>query len=483
VSGIDSAMMLAILPELLILLVAAVVLLTDLVVHDNKCPRLLGWLTVGGLAVTMVASLAFARPPQEGAAVWGGMLRHDWLAFVFQMVFILGAAVTALFAMDIENLGRRGEFYILLLASTLGMSLMAAANDLVMLYLAIETASIPMYILVGFLHADRKSTEAGFKYLLFGAMASSVMLYGFSLLYGFTGTTRLAALPRAIAESGMSAGVLGAIVVLILTGFAFKTSVVPLHFWAPDVYQGAPTPVTGFLSTASKAAGFAVLMRVFMAALPEASMPYWAAALAAISVATMTLGNTLAIAQKDIKRMLAYSSIAHAGYILVGLVALNELGITGVVFYLGVYLLSNLVAFGVVAMVEKADGSTEIADYAGLGKRSPWLALALMVALLSLSGTPPFGGFVGKAWLFGAAVKADLVWLAIIGVLNSVVAMYYYIVVFKVAYFDPPKKEGKIAVSTSYTIGLTVLAVAVLLVGIAFAPWFAWAQKAAAVLF
>jgi len=269
---------------------------------------------------------------------------------------------------------------------------------------------------------------------------------------------------------------------LMLVGFGFKTSVVPLHFWAPDVYQGAPTPVTGFLSTASKAAGFAVLLRVLLSAFPQATMPYWGALLAAVSVATMVLGNTLAIAQKDIKRMLAYSSIAHAGYILVGLVALTRLGYAAVIFYLGVYLLSNLVAFGVVAMVEKADGSNEIADYAGLGKRAPWLALALMFALLSLSGTPPFGGFVGKAWLFGAAVKADLVWLAIVGVLNSVIAMYYYIVVLKVAYFDPPTREGKITVSTSYTVGLVVLAAAVLFVGIAFTPWFAWAQKAAAAL-
>ncbi len=475
-------MMLAILPELLILLVAAAVLFVDLM-ERGKHPRLLGWITVGGLAVTFVASLLYARPPEGGALVWGGMLRHDWLAFVFQMVFIVGAAATALFAMDVENLGERGEFYILLLASTLGMALMAGAADLVMLYLAIETTSIPMYILAGFLHADRKSNEAGFKYLLFGAMASAVMLYGFSLLYGFTGATHLADLPSAIQTAGLGLSTVLGIMVLILVGFGFKTSVVPLHFWAPDVYQGAPTPVTGFLSTASKAAGFAVLVRVFMSAFPQSTVPYWGAMLAAVSVATMTLGNTLAIAQTDIKRMLAYSSIAHAGYILIGLVAMTELGVTGVIFYLGVYLLSNITAFAVVAMVEKADGSTAIEDYAGLGKRSPWLALALMVALLSLSGTPPFGGFVGKAWLFGAAVKANLVWLAIVGVLNSVVAMYYYIVVFKVAYFDPPKADNKITVSPSYTVGLVVLASAVLLVGIAFAPWFAWARQAAAVLF
>ncbi len=474
-------MMLAILPELLLLLVAAAVLFVDLM-ERGKHPRLLGWITVGGLLVTMAASLLYARPPQGGASLWGGMLRHDWLAFVFQMVFLVGAAATALFAMDVESLGKRGEFYILLLASTLGMMLMAAAGDLVMLYLAIETTSIPMYVLAGFLHGDLKSTEAGFKYLLFGAMASAIMLYGFTLLYGFTGETSLQALPVAIARSHLGMPALLGVLVLMLVGFGFKTSVVPLHFWAPDVYQGAPTPVTGFLSTASKAAGFAVLLRVLLSAFPQATMPYWGALLAAVSVATMVLGNTLAIAQKDIKRMLAYSSIAHAGYILVGLVALTRLGYAAVIFYLGVYLLSNLVAFGVVAMVEKADGSNEIADYAGLGKRAPWLALALMFALLSLSGTPPFGGFVGKAWLFGAAVKADLVWLAIVGVLNSVIAMYYYIVVLKVAYFDPPTREGKITVSTSYTVGLVVLAAAVLFVGIAFTPWFAWAQKAAAAL-
>ncbi len=474
-------MMLAILPELLLLLVAAAVLFVDLM-ERGKHPRLLGWITVGGLLVTMAASLLYARPPQGGASLWGGMLRHDWLAFVFQMVFLVGAAATALFAMDVESLGKRGEFYILLLASTLGMMLMAAAGDLVMLYLAIETTSIPMYVLAGFLHGDLKSTEAGFKYLLFGAMASAIMLYGFTLLYGFTGETSLQALPVAIARSHLGMPALLGVLVLMLVGFGFKTSVVPLHFWAPDVYQGAPTPVTGFLSTASKAAGFAVLLRVLLSAFPQATMPYWGALLAAVSVATMVLGNTLAIAQKDIKRMLAYSSIAHAGYILVGLVALTRLGYAAVIFYLGVYLLSNLVAFGVVAMVEKADGSNEIADYAGLGKRAPWLALALMFALLSLSGTPPFGGFVGKAWLFGAAVKADLVWLAIVGVLNSVIAMYYYLVVLKIAYFDPPSREGKIAVGTSYTVGLVVLAAAVLFVGIAFMPWFAWAQKAAAAL-
>ncbi len=479
-SGINTADMLAILPEILILLVAAAVLVVDLF-ERGKHPRLLGWIAAGGLTLSIAVSIAYAMPPDKGQLVWGGMLRYDWLGFVFQMVFMLGAAATALFAMDIEHLGERGEFYILLLASTLGMTLMASAADLIMLYLAIETTSIPMYVLAGFIHPDRRSVESGFKYLLFGAMSSAVMLYGFSLLYGFTGETSLAALATAVTH--LSLPVVLGIVVLILVGFGFKTSVVPFHFWAPDVYEGAPTPVTGFLSTASKAAGFAVLVRVLLTAFGGSYMPYWGAILAAISVVTMTLGNTFAIAQKDIKRMLAYSSIAHAGYMLIGVVALSALGIAGVVFYLGVYLLSNITAFGVVAMVERADGTTGIADYSGLSKRAPWLALALMVALLSLSGTPPFGGFVGKVWLFGAAVSKNLTWLAIIGVLNSVVAMYYYLVVLKVAYFDPPAKPERVPVSASYTVGLTVLAAAVLLVGIAFAPWYSWAAKAAAVLF
>ena len=267
-------MLLAILPEIGLLVLAIVVLALDALLRKAKRPYL-GWVTAGGLVLVGVLAAIFARPGAEPQLIWGGMLRLDAVAFVFRLIFLSGAALTALFAADSPVLGKRGEFYALLLVSTLGMSLMAAASDLIMLYLAIETTSIPLYVLAGFLREDQKSAEAGIKYLLFGAMTSAVMLFGFSLLYGFTGETRLDLLVSA-AKSGTSVA-LGDLptlvyllpVMLILVGFGFKISAVPFHFWAPDVYEGAPTPVAGFLSTASKAAGFAVLLRVLVVVFPD----------------------------------------------------------------------------------------------------------------------------------------------------------------------------------------------------------------------
>jgi NADH-quinone oxidoreductase subunit N len=276
---------------------------------------------------------------------------------------------------------------------------------------------------------------------------------------------------------------------LVLVGFGFKISAVPLHFWAPDVYEGAPTPIAGFLSTASKAAGFAVLMRVLLAvfktdpALSPMALP-WPAIIAAISVATMTLGNTLALAQRNIKRMLAYSSIAHAGYALIGLVAVSNLGITSVVFYLVAYVITNLAAFGVVAAFGRVVGSDEIAAYAGMSRRSPWLALALMVAFLSLAGMPPFGGFVVKFAVFASAVQANQVWLAFVGVLNSIVGLYYYLTVLKVVYLYRSEDEDKpLPISKSYTTALIVLTLGIILIGTVFAPWFSVSNTAAAGLF
>ncbi len=482
--SIDSTMIRAILPELGLLVLAGLVLLFDALWAEER-KRGLGWLTAGGLTLIAVLSLALARP--TGAeAVWGGMLRHDGLAFVFKMLFLFGAAITALFAMDVETLGRRGEFYLLLLVSTLGMNLMAAAGDIIMLYLAVETTSIPLYVMAGFLKQDEKSTEAGFKYLLFGAMTSAIMLYGFSLLYGFTGETGLAAIAEAVRGGAMSPWLTLGVLALILVGFGFKVSAVPFHFWAPDVYQGAPTPVAGFLSTASKAAGFAVLLRVLSTLLPTVGgFPIWMPLVAALATITMTLGNVMALAQKDIKRLLAYSSIGHAGYMLVGVAAASELGVASVVFYLILYLLTNLAAFGIVAIFERVEGSNDIAAYAGLSRRKPWLALAMLTAFLSLAGVPPFAGFVGKVWLFAAAVERGLIWLAVVGVLNSIVGIYYYLVVLKVVYlYRSPETESRpLPISRPYRIALTVLSLGIILLGVVFGPWLAWAQGAAAALF
>jgi NADH-quinone oxidoreductase subunit N len=395
--------------------------------------------------------------------------------------------------MDTENLGNRGEFYLLLLASTLGMNLMAAAGDLVMLYLAIETTSIPLYVMAGFMTRDDKSAESGFKYLLFGALTSTVMLYGFSLIYGFTGTTNLYGIAEKIAISSQAqlplAVLMGALL-LAMVGFGFKVSAAPFHFWAPDVYEGAPTPVAGFLSTASKAAGFAVLLRVLLTAFPDL-LPSWSGVVAVLAVATMTIGNLLALAQKNIKRLLAYSSIAHAGYMLIGVIAIAptgmNLGAPSVIFYLIAYLLTNLASFGVVVAFSKVVGSDDIAAYKGMSRRAPGLALVMLVAFLSLAGMPPFGGFVAKVFVFAAAVEANYIWLAVVGVLNSIVGLYYYLTVLKVVYLyraDNPEDEQKpLPIPRPYALALVLLTIGIILMGTLFSPWFEWTRAAAAALF
>lgn len=478
----DSTMVLAITPEVLILVLAGLILIFDLVWPEDR-KRGLGWLTAGSLTLILILSLAFMRPDSNSQLMWGGMLRFDWLAFTFKMLFLFGAAITVLFAMDVDNLGVKGEFYILLLVSTLGMSLMAASADLIMLYLAIETTSIPLYILAGFFKRDDKSTEAGFKYLLFGAMTSALMLYGFSLLFGFTGTTNIRLMAAAIQAGAISPVILYGSLFLILVGFSFKISAVPFHFWAPDVYEGAPTPVAGFLSTASKAAGFAVFVGVLMIAFPSIS-ENWQIIVAILATATMTVGNFIALTQRNIKRLLAYSSIAHAGYVLVGVASNSVLGVTGVTLYLIVYLITNLASFGIVATFWRKTGSDEIKDYAGLSRRSPYLALAMLIAFLSLAGMPPFGGFVAKVLVFAAAVKADMVWLAFVGVINSIIGLYYYLVVLKVVYLYRSEEDDiPVPITRPYMIALTILSFGIIVIGAFFAPWFDWSITAAAVLF
>jgi NADH-quinone oxidoreductase subunit N len=355
-----------------------------------------------------------------------------------------------------------------------------------MLYLAIETTSIPLYVLAGFMLSDNRSTEAGFKYLLFGAMTSAIMLYGFSLLFGFAGTTDMYELASMAVASQLPLGVALGLVVLIVVGLGFKVSVVPFHFWAPDVYTGAPTPVAGFLSTASKAAGFAVLVRLFLVVFPDIAYD-WASILAVLSAITMTLGNLVALKQTNIKRLLAYSSIAHAGYAMIGVVAVTELGVTSVVFYLLAYILTNLAAFGIVMAFERVTGSDEIKDYSGMSRRSPGLAIAMLVAFLSLAGMPPFGGFVAKVFVFAAAVQVNMVWLAVVGILNSIVGVYYYLTVLKVVYLyrmeGEDEAEHPIPLTRPYAIGLVVLSVGILLIGTLFAPWFGFSGTAALNLF
>jgi NADH-quinone oxidoreductase subunit N len=471
--------MLTILPEICLVVFAAILIIVDLQLKREQ-KGYMAFVSFGGLALIFLLTIIFNRP-EAGAdpAIWAGMLRHDMLAFVFRLIFLAGAALTSLLAAEWDTVYKRGEFYILLVVSTLGMNLMASAGNLVMLFISIETASIPLYAMAGFMKDDEKSTEAGFKYLLFGAMTSAVMLYGFSLMYGFSGTADIYALADAFTT--VPSVPLFASLVLVLAGFGFKISMVPLQFWAPDVYEGAPTPITGFLSTASKAAGFSVLVRVLLAAFPVAD---WQIILAVLSAVTMTLGNLVAIWQTNIKRMLAYSSIAHAGYILMAVAAGNEFGVSSMLYYIITYLLTNLAAFGFVIVYYHQARTDEIEDYAGLSRRNPILAFGMLFTFLSLGGIPPLGGFFAKILVFSAAIEADLTWLAVIGVLNAVVALYYYLNVLKVVYLKRQVgDEIPMMVNPVHAIVLVICVVGVVLMGTVMAPWFQLTTEAASSLF
>ncbi len=472
----------AIIPEIALIVLAALLMVVDLSIKDEKKGSL-NLISLLGFIAVFVLILIFGKPG-ESESIWGGMLRNDWMAYTFQLVFTAGAALTVVFARGWKSVHKRGEFYALLTISTLGMSLMAAAGDIVMLFLAIETASIPLYVLAGFSKTDEKSVEAGFKYLLFGAVTSAVMLYGFSLLFGFTGTTNMYEMAAMIKAGNVAQIPLIGSILLLLVGFGFKVSIFPFHFWAPDVYEGAPTPITGFLSTASKAAGFAVLARVMLVVFPESIGGSWQMMFAVLSAITMTFGNLVALRQTNIKRMLAYSSIAHAGFILMGLASGSALGINGMTYYIAVYVLTNLAAFGFVVIYSKKFGTDEIKDYAGFSRRNAGLAFGMMFIFLSLGGIPPFGGFIAKILVFAAAVEAGLIWLAVIGVINAVIGLYYYLVVLKYVYLyrqegdEEPMQVDKMQSST-----LMLLVALVTIFGIVIAPVFDWMGEIANIFF
>lgn len=478
----EPTFVLAILPEILLLALAIGTLALDMLLKNTR-RTFMGWLTAIGLLSALVATLIFSQPSGEATLILGGMLRHDWLAYTFNVVLIFAAAITAIISVGIPEVAERGEYFALLIVAAMGMNLMAASADLMMLFLAIETTSIPLYILAGFLKSDDKSAESGLKYFLFGALTSAVMLYGFSLLYGLAGETNIYRLAQAMHLGELSPWLLGGTAALVLVGFAFKISAAPFHFWSPDVYEGAPTPITAFISTASKAAGFAVLVRFMLAVFPSIEFE-WTWTLAVLATLTMTIGNVLALVQTNIKRLLAYSSIAHAGYALIGLVALSTQGAASLVFYIATYILTNLVAFSVVIVFTRAAGSEEIADYAGLSRKAPGLSLALLIAMLSLGGMPPLVGFVAKFYVFAAAVQSGWIWLAFVGVLNAIVGLYYYLTVLKVVYLYRSEGDEKpLAVPPSYAIVLGVCSLAIILIGSLSGPWIDWSLNVAANLF
>jgi NADH-quinone oxidoreductase subunit N len=416
------------------------------------------WL--GGLAVALslaVLARVGARPP---AALFDGLLDVDPLSVFIRGLVLVATLVAVALAWKSPSVPerRRSEFHALLMVLAMGMCLLAGASHLLMVYVAMETVSLCSYLLVGF--DDRaRSSEAGLKYMLYGGVASGVMLFGMSLLYGLTGELGLGAVGAALAERApeLLATAAGrwaawAAVALVLAGFGFKIAAVPFHQWCPDAYEGAPTPFTALLSVGPKAAGFAVLVRFVAALAPGVGAAAgadeipWAVMLGLASAATMTLGNLVAIVQDNLKRMLAYSSIAHAGYLLLGVVVGGPAGVQAITLYLAVYVVMNMGAFAVVSAVDRATGSERIADYRGLGKRSPLLALAMVVLLVSLTGLPPTAGFVGKLYLFSALLEHGGPWywaLALLGVLNSVVSLFYYARVMRAMYLEAAPEGAK----------------------------------------
>ena len=378
-------------------------------------------------------------------ALFGGMFVHDGFTVFFTLLFCAIGAVAVLLSWDYVRRTRihQAEYYALLLCATLGMVLMAASNDLIMIFLGLELMSLALYVLVGFRRNQLESNEAALKYFLLGAFASGFFLYGIALLYGATGTTSLSRMAEFLAGAPAVANPLlltGGL--LLLVGFFFKVAAVPFHMWTPDAYEGAPTSVTAFMSVGAKAAAFAALLRFALRALGGVPAE-WVPVLSAVAMLTMTVGNVTALFQNNLKRMLAYSSIAHAGYILVAVAAGGPDGASAALFYLAVYSFMNLGAFGVLTLLGRgAQERVLMADLRGLGFRQPLLGLALTVFMISLGGIPPTAGFMGKVYVFGAALQAGLVPLVIVGVLNSVVSVFYYLRVTVALYMEEPSGEA-----------------------------------------
>jgi NADH-quinone oxidoreductase subunit N len=438
---IPAVNMTPILPEIFLSVLAMALLLIN-VFGPGGQKSYLAYLSFFGIVATAVLV----------GAGWGGHIESfsgsvvlDNFATFFKMIFLVAAGLTVLIAdsyMEREGCNQ-GELYPLILFAVVGMMLMASGTDLMTIFLGLEVMSVSLYVLAGFNRANKKSNEAGLKYFLLGAFSTGFMLYGMALIYGATGTTRLykiativGQMPHPSANIMLVAGML-----LMMTGFAFKIAAAPFHMWTPDVYEGAPTPMTAFMSAGPKAAGFAALLRIFLVALPSLQVE-WSQVLWVLAVLTMTVGNITALRQDNIKRVLAYSSIAHAGYALVGFVAGNGTGTAGILFYMLSYAFMNIGAFAIIILVsKKGETNGNVSDFAGLGFKRPMLAIFMTIFLFSLAGMPPTAGFIGKFYLFSGAIQKGYIWLAVIGVLNSAASVYYYLRVMVFMYMKEATEE------------------------------------------
>src|SRR5687767_909963 len=481
-------------PVLGMTLTGCLVMLADLFTPRRAEKSHLAILSLVGLAVT--AALSLLTWDYENRVAFSGMVVADNFTQFFNLLFVFITAVTVLLSqtqLERED-WHAGEFYSLLLFASAGMMLMAGAADLIMVFLGIELLSICLYILTGFSRLRLESEEASIKYLLLGSFATGFLLFGIALVYGATGSTNLGCVAEGIGASSWFAAdcpqilspanvggrtplILLAGMGLLIVGLGFKAAVAPFHMWTPDVYEGAPTAITAYMSVAAKAAAFAAMVRVFLVAFPALSSD-WAGMLGLIAVLTMIVCNTVAIAQTNIKRMLAYSSIAHAGYILVAIVAASQLGVQSVLFYSLAYTLMNLGAFAIVILLGRRGEENELlSDYAGLGSRQPMLAFLMALFMLSLAGIPPTAGFVGKFYIFSAAIQAGQVVLAVLGVLASVISVYFYIRVIYLMYMVEPARELVPAPRARWALAAAWMAgIGVLVLGLYPIPFLDWAQ-------
>jgi NADH-quinone oxidoreductase subunit N len=478
------------LPEAALAVAFCLTILVSLIVRKQ------GHVAIPVSALLGVGVSLFFVLEQSGVSqpIFSGMMVVDPFSVFFKTVIACSSILIILFSLlsaEVRSAARyRGEYFSLLLALTLGMYLMAGAVNLLMMILALELTSLASYVLAGYTKDAGDSSEASLKYIIYGALSSGLMLYGVSILYGLTGATDIYGVNKALSGGEVNEVALLIASILITAGFGYKISAVPFHFWTPDVYEGAPVTITAFLSVASKAAGFAMMIRFFKVSfidssvldLPEgmwASLQgfEWNNLFAVLSVLTMTLGNLVAVWQNNLKRLLAYSSIAHAGYMLMGVVVLSDKGIAAVLIYFVVYLFMNFGAFLVVMMVANKTGSEDIDSYKGLGYRSPLIGVAMVVFFISLTGLPPTAGFIGKLYLFVALLDAQWIWLAIVGALNSVVSLYYYVRVLRNMFLrDPEKDSGPLKFSVPQVALLLVLLLPTLLLGLYFAPLVDWAN-------
>ncbi len=470
-----------ILPIVILVATALLVLLLDVFTENTSHA---GNAIVALMGVVLAGAFSMAQANHNGTT-FEGMAIIDGFGVAMELLLLGITALSILFSMSYlpqQNLNR-GEYYVLMLFVTAGGMVMATSNDLITIFLGLELLSLSLYVLSAFNHARATSAEAGMKYLLLGGFASAFLLYGIALIFGATGSTNLASIAQFFTQNKITGNPLPLIGLgLLLVGFGFKIAAAPFHAWVPDVYEGAPTSVTAFMSSAAKVAGFAALIRVLFVAFPTPELRVdWSGAVAILAVLTMTIGNVAALLQNNIKRMLAYSGIAHAGYILLAIVAGTQRGVQAAVFYLIAYSLMNLGAWMVVlALAHKGEERLDIADFAGLSTRKPLLAAAMALFLLSLAGIPPTAGLMGKWLIFSAVIEQNMIALAVIGVLNSAISLAYYLRVISVMYTrpaDPSRALGPIAFSL--TLALVLAAIGVLALGLLPTLVLQWMQGAA----